>query len=545
MAFVLIVDDEPSIRKTIQLCLEIAGHRVLTAEGAAEGRHMLRDNSFDVIVTDIIMPGDSGIELLKAIRSESPSSRIIMMTGDPAVEPAAEAVRNGASDYLIKPVSGDAICRAVETAARMKAMDDRCRQLEQENLTYQKNLEELVSSRTEELQASNDQLSEALEKLRASYAIIHNQERLHTLGQLASGIAHDFNNALMPILGLTDHLLQQVKSDDGSPEQTELLDIVLSAATDAQAIVRRLQEFYSPAEHFLTTPVPLGPLVDKVVQMMTPAWMGEGKSIRINNEIGNIPEVAANESQLRQLLIHLLLNSAHAIAENGTITIGAFAEKNMVTLSVRDNGCGMSDETAAGCMEPFFTTKRKTGTGLGLAMCANIARQYGGSISLESKEGQGTCVTVSLPVAGTRLTTETTPSPAQHSNLRILVIDDDERSLMVLRKHLAAEGHEAETFNDPQTGLARLESASFDMVMTDRAMMPISGDVVATRAKRMNPEMPVIMVTGFGDMINARGLWIPGVDLVVSKPVTRESLKNAISTVLHAALPGYRAKMSG
>lgn len=542
---VLIIDDEPSIRATMQRYLEKAGHRVLTAESAAEALRILRDSRFDVIVTDILMPGESGIELLKSIRNVAPTSRIIMMTGDPGIEHAPEALRHGASDYLIKPVSGDAICRAVETATQLKAMDDRCRQLEQENLDYQQNLEKLVSRRTEELQASNDQLSEAMEKLRVTYAIIHNQERLHTLGQLASGIAHDFNNALMPILGLTDHLLQQVKRDAGSPEQIELLDIVLSAATDAQAIVRRLQEFYGPGEHFFTTPLSLCPLVDKVVQMMTPAWMGEGKSIRINNEIGNIPEVAANESQLRQLLIHLLLNSAHAITDNGTITIGAFAENNRVTLSIRDNGCGMSAETAAGCMEPFFTTKGKTGTGLGLAMCANIARQYGGSISIESEEGQGTCVTVSLPAAGAWLKTETTPSAAQHSNLRILVIDDDERSLLVLRKHLAAEGHEAETFNDPETGLARLASASFDMVMTDRAMMPISGDVVATRAKRMNPEMPVIMVTGFGDMINARGLWIPGVDLVVSKPVTRESLKHAISTVLQAAHPGYRAKTSG
>jgi len=540
MAFVLIVDDETAICATIRLCLEKDGHRVLTAECAADALMLLRDNDFDVIVTDIILPGESGITLLKSIHRVAPTTRVIMMTGNPEVENAAEALRNGACDYLIKPVTKEAICRAVETAARMKAMDDRCRALEQENLTYQQDLERLVARRTKELQTSNDELSDALDKLRATYAIIHNQERLHTLGQLAGGIAHDFNNALMPILGLTDHLLQQAKNDNGSPEQIELLDIVLSSATDAQAIVRRLQAFYKPDEYFATEPVSLKPLVDNVVEMMTPAWLGEGKSIRIDNAIGSIPEVAANTSQLRQLFIHLVMNSAHAIAEDGTITIDAVADKNRVTLSVRDNGCGMSASTAAACMEPFFTTKRANGSGLGLAMCANIARQYGGSMSVESRLGQGTCITVSLPVAGTRCTTATTALPIQDFNLRILCIDDDDKALLVLRKYLEAEGHEVETFRDAETGLARLETDAFDIMMTDRAMMPISGDVVATRAKRMNPEMPVILVTGFGELINARGLRIPGVDLVVSKPVSRETLRNALSTVLQDRHKGVR-----
>jgi len=530
MAAVLIVDDDTATCTTLQFCLEKVGHDVATAESAAKALQRLQNSNIDVVVADIILPGESGIELLKSIHRVAPTTRVIMMTGDPFIENAAEAIRNGACDYLLKPVTNDQICRAVETAAQVKAIDDHCRQLEAEKRDYQQDLEQLVARRTQELQASNDQLSETVEKLRDACATIHKQERLFTLTQLASGIAHDFNNALMPILGLTDHLLQEMKSSGGVADHIELLEIIMASATDAKSIVQRLQDFYKPPGASAAESVSLCQLVDDVVQTTAPAWLGEGKSIRVNNEIGAVPDVSINASQMTQLLTNLLLNAAQSIRKKGVISFDTVVDMNRVTLNVRDNGCGMSPETAAVCMEPFFTTNGQISTGLGLAMCDNIARQHGGKVSIESWEGRGTRVSVSLPVATSAPAPE--PDHASPDNLRVLVIDDDDASLKVFEKYLSAEGHETETFLDPESGLDRLKSAPFDVVMTDRAMMKMTGDVVATRAKRISPEVPVILVTGFGDMINARGLKIPGVDLVVSKPVSRETLRNALATVL-------------
>lgn len=530
MAAVLIVDDDTATCATLQFCLEKVGHDVATVESAAKALQILQNSKIDVVVADIILPGECGIELLKSIHRIAPTTRVVMMTGDPEIDNAAEAIRNGACDYLLKPVTNARICRAVEIAAQVKAIDDHCRQMEAEKHDYQQDLEQLVARRTRELQASNDQLSETLEKLRDAYATIHRQERLFTLTQLASGIAHDFNNALMPILGLTEHLLQEMKSSGGVADHIELLEIILASATDAKSIVQRLQDFYKPSDASTAESVSLRQLVDDVVQITAPAWLGEGKSIRVNNEIGAVPDVSINASQMTQLLTNLLLNAAHSFRNKGVISFDALVDKNRVTLNVRDNGCGMSPETAAVCMEPFFTTNGQISTGLGLAMCDNIARQHGGKVSIESWEGRGTRVSVSLPVA------TSAPAPeldhAYPDNLRVLVIDDDDASLKVFEKYLSAEGHETETFLDPESGLDRLKSASFDVVMTDRAMMKMTGDVVATKAKRICPEVPIILVTGFGDMINARGLKIPGVDLVVSKPVFRETLRNALTTVL-------------
>ncbi len=112
-------------------------------------------------------------------------------------------------------------------------------------ILQQRDLEDLVAARTKALQASNDQSTAPLESVRTPQATIDRQERLNALGKLPSGIAHDLNNALMPILGLTDYLLTQIKADGGSQEQIEILDTVLSAARDAQSVVQRLRGFKS------------------------------------------------------------------------------------------------------------------------------------------------------------------------------------------------------------------------------------------------------------------------------------------------------------
>lgn len=533
MAFILVVDDEVSMRLMMQKRLQKDNHQVVMAESTAEAIGILQQRDVDVILTDIVMPGDDGIELLKAVRQRGLATQIIMMTGAPTLDGAAEAVRNGAADYLIKPTPDDVLCRAVEKAAKIKATDDRCKQLEQEKAAYLHDLEDLVAARTKALQASNDQLTAALESVRMTHAKIERQERLNALGQLASGIAHDFNNALMPILGLTDYLLMQIKTDGGSQEQIEILDTVLSAARDAQSVVQRLRGFYSDDAPRAVAPVALRPLVDKVIKQTLTGWLAEGKRIRIINDIGQTPDVSASESQLHQMLINLVINSAHAIDHEGTIRISsACADNAMIHLSVSDDGAGMSPETAARCMEPFFSTKGENGSGLGLAMCCNIARRHGGDITIESREGHGTCVTISLPESRTPKVSKTPPPLIEIPFLRVLVIDDDAASLQVLKRFLEAEGHDVEIFEDAETGLARLAAGTFDLVMTDRAMMEMSGDVVATRAKRIKADMPVILVTGYGDLINARGLEIPGVDLVVSKPITQGRLQSAICTVL-------------
>jgi len=156
VARVLVVDDEKSIRLSLRAFLADAGYEADVAEDALVAQGLLAQGAYDVVVSDIVLPGVSGVALLQRIRETAPDVQVIMMTGEPTVETAAEAVRAGARDYLTKPVSKNAILRSVATAAQMKQLEDEKHRLQEENRKYQETLEQLVAKRTEELRLALD-----------------------------------------------------------------------------------------------------------------------------------------------------------------------------------------------------------------------------------------------------------------------------------------------------------------------------------------------------------------------------------------------------
>ncbi len=188
MARVLIVGDERSVRLTLKEFLVAVGHEVATAEEARAARSLLEQNEYDVVVSDIALPGQSGLDLLRTVREMRKGIQFLLMTGAPDVEMAADAVRNGATDYLIKPISKLDIVRAVNLAVRIE------------------------------------------------------QERRNALGQMASGIAHDLNNILMPILGYSELLTSEAGAQMNQQERDDALREIHRTACEAKEIVRRLRE---------------------------------------------------------------------------------------------------------------------------------------------------------------------------------------------------------------------------------------------------------------------------------------------------------------
>ena len=169
MARVLVVDDEKSIRMSLRAFLEREGHEVETAEDAQEATRLLEGGEFDVVVSDIILPRVTGVELLKTIREVAPHVPVILMTGEPTAETASEAVRTGAFDYLFKPIGKAAIIKAVASAARVKALEDERRRLEEENRNYQVRLDRLVEERTGALRESEEKHRRILEEMEEGY----------------------------------------------------------------------------------------------------------------------------------------------------------------------------------------------------------------------------------------------------------------------------------------------------------------------------------------------------------------------------------------
>jgi PAS domain S-box-containing protein len=388
-----------------------------------------------------------------------------------------------------------------------------------------------------ELQRSHARLEEALTALKDTQRQVLQQERLRAVGQMASGIAHDFNNSLTPIMSYSELLLD--KPDLLDPAQTErYVKVIHTAARDAAAVVRRLRELYRErAEAPPDAPVNIGVCIEEAIALTQPRWKSQaratGSTITIDSEMDRTLYVAGDPTELREVLTNLIFNAVDAMPKGGSITIRARDEADMVRVEVQDTGMGMTQEVLARCMEPFFSTKGSHGSGLGLAMVAAIVDRHRGRWSIESELDRGTRIVLWLPQPVTRaVAVADGPSSHRTRRLRILVVDDE----AVVRKSiidvLTADGHTVDSATNGVDGLEKVAAGWFDLVITDRAMPEMSGDQFAATVKQMMPDKPIVMLTGFGELMSARGEHPTGVDLIVSKPVTRSELQRAVSEAI-------------
>ena len=219
---------------------------------------------------------------------------------------------------------------------------------------------------------------------------------------------------------------------------------------------------------------------------------------------------------IREMLANLIFNAVDAMPEGGTITVLARAEGSDVVLEVADTGTGMTDEIRQRCLEPFFSTKGKHGTGLGLSLVHSTIERHGGTLTIASEPGRGSTFIVRLPSQDRVGAVSSPAEPPQASRpLHVLLVDDDPLVRKSVVAQLESEGHAVVTATNGREGLERFAVGRFDLVVTDRAMPEVGGDQVAAQIARSAPNTPVIMLTGFGDLMTAKGDHPPGVDAVV------------------------------
>jgi CheY-like chemotaxis protein len=219
--------------------------------------------------------------------------------------------------------------------------------------------------------------------------------------------------------------------------------------------------------------------------------------------------------------------------QGGSITVRTRSANSRVILEVADSGTGMTEEVRQRCLEPFFTTKGDRGTGLGLSMVYGILQRHQGSIEIETAPGKGTTFRLSLPAAQEKLpTSKRDLITAAMRPLQVLLVDDEAMVRQILREYLIGDDHVVETAANGREALDKLPKADFDVVILDRAMPGLSGDQVAVAIKELKPELPVILLTGFGNMMQAAGETPPGIDLVLGKPVTIAGLRAGLAQVV-------------
>lgn len=385
------------------------------------------------------------------------------------------------------------------------------------------------------LREVNHRLEQSVAELRRTQQQVVEQERLHALGRMASGVAHDFNNALSKMLGFTELLLTSPDKLRNVETVREHLQMINTTALDAAQVVRRLREFYRPRRDTeMFKALSLNALVEQSVSLTEPKWKGEaqerGVTIRIQTELQPKVSVFADEGELREVLTNLVFNAVDALPQGGTITIRTSTQAECAILEVSDTGTGMTDEVRGRCFEPFFSTKGEAGTGLGLASAYGIVQRHGGEIRIHSQLGKGSTVTVRLPAHSgqpAKPTVAKAPVISKNDRLRILVVEDEPMVRGIEVEYLVSDGHAVETAADGCEGLSKFRAGKFDLVLVDRAMPQVNGDQLTDAIKEVDPDMPVILVTGFTDILGDDHKRRRA-NFVLSKPFSHASLREAV-----------------
>lgn len=256
-----------------------------------------------------------------------------------------------------------------------------------------RSLEDRVHARTRELE-------QAIEDLHATQRQLVSRERLSAFGKMAGGIVHDFSNALMSIIGYSDMLLKNKTARANEKTILEYLGIVNTAGRDAAHLVSRLRDFYRPrGAADLLEAVVLNDIVTESIALGRPrgANRAAGNAVAFKTDFAPDIVATANPADLRQALTNLIINALDAIPGAGVITLRTRSEDGTAIVEVIDTGSGMSAETRERCLEPFFTTKGDSGTGLGLAMVFGVIQRHQGTLEIESEPGKGSTFRLRLP----------------------------------------------------------------------------------------------------------------------------------------------------
>ena len=408
---ILIVDDEQMLRSLFSM--QLSGNYLCdTAANYNEAVSLLGRQTYSLVITDLIMPGLGGIELMREVHARFPDTAVIVVSGVDRPQRVLDALRLGAYDYLIKPFDGDTLELSVERALERRALLRDARR-------YKRDLER----RNSELHETNARL----ERLQAQ---IVQSEKMASLGQLAAGIAHELNNPSgfiygnmqmlsECVLGLErllsfyegvrlapeeDAALRALKDEvDYEHTLNDLHSIIIDCREGAERIrdiVQNLRTF-SRLDEAEFKKVDIHDGLESTLRLLS-RFFSSG-AVTLRREYGRLPPVDCYAGQLNQVWMNLLANAAYAVKCGGVVSVSTEGRGDSVIVRVRDTGCGIAPENLPRIFDPFFTTKPVgEGTGLGLSVTYGIIERHGGAIEVESRLGEGTVFTVTIPVDARR-----------------------------------------------------------------------------------------------------------------------------------------------
>ncbi len=385
------------------------------------------------------------------------------------------------------------------------------------------------------------------EQREALEAQLRQAQKMEAIGTLAGGIAHDFNNILASIIGYSELVMADL------PEEGELGNNaaqVVQAGLRARDLVKQILAFSrhsEPQRAFLQ----LGSLLKESLKLLRSTLPA---TIQVITHIPrNEPTILADPTQIQQVLMNLCTNAAQAMHPQGgqlkvEVYEGDLAEGDLsaawslepgayLVMEVCDTGQGMEPAVLDKIFEPYFTTKEPgEGTGLGLAVVHGIVAAHGGALQVQSEKGKGSTFRVYLPVAeaGQAQAEAPSPAPLTGGHESILFVDDEESLCSAWAIRLRRLGYEVETYRDPVQAEAafRANPAGFDILVTDQTMPGLLGSELASRLLDISPSLPVILCTGYSQIIDEPQARAMGVGAFLMKPYTSSQLAQTVRELM-------------
>ncbi|SFJ40485.1 PAS domain S-box-containing protein [Phyllobacterium sp. CL33Tsu] len=410
---------------------------------------------------------------------------------------------------------------------------------EAELVQLNETLEDRVFKRTRELEQAHRTLLDEIRQREVAEDQLRQAQKMEAIGQLTGGVAHDFNNLLMAVLGNLDLLRKSVADNS---KAARLVDGALQGAQRGAALTQRLLAF-ARRQDLQLEPTDLVALVGGMHDLLAKSV---GNGVHISYDVPDaLPPVLADANQIELALLNLVVNSRDAMSDGGAVVVSLrradiaattddLGAGDYIILGVSDTGLGMAPETLKRAIDPFFSTKELgKGTGLGLSMIHGLALQLKGALRMTSRLGKGTTAELWLPVTGAVKQAEPVSEEASTAGsgvrARILVVDDDALIAMSTVDMLEDLGHEVYEANSGADALKFLESGKeIDLLITDYSMPHMTGAELAESALSLNPQLPILVATGYADLPPGSGIDLPR----LGKPYTQAELASQIAKAL-------------
>lgn len=515
---ILILDDQPARADQILIELRNGGFAPEWRLVGTEKGYLAELNSDLDIIFASYPP--SQLNILNAINimfNKALDIPFIVVSDVQGDEHTMQLMRQGITDYLVKEriaFVGQAVKDALEG----------------------KRLRQEKQDAEDQLVETNRQLDDAIHQLEKVRWQLVRQQRLSAFRQMSKEIVHYFNNALTPIIGYSDLALSRPEHMEDPVKIRTYFQRIQHSAKQAAQVVRLIQDFYLQRRATNLSELDINVIIEGVLDDLSDRVRnGEQPrtlNVDVQRDLGEIPPILGNKSDLEELFGALILNSLESTEQSGSVSVRTYARESSVVFELSDTGSGMSHEARQRCIEPFYTTRGRDHKGMGLSIAYSIIQRHEGTLEIESEEGKGSTFIISIPTDSQSASgVKDGADRTELKPLRVLIVDPQPLEQEVIANYLTDMDHYVDTASNAKEAFPKIATDNFDIVLTDMSIIEMDGGDIADIFKKLAP-VYVVMMTDVATRLESTPKSLSSIDLTISKPVTRGSLRQAISQMM-------------